>query len=127
MTPYEIVVIVGGMILGYYIVTILLHKKSDNVNNNHTDSTQYSQHDTSSETVDNDTSLEKEYISTHWYGILDIAENADQEQIRSAYQLKISQYHPDKVAHMGTEIRELANLRTKQINAAYNFAMKFKP
>jgi curved DNA-binding protein CbpA len=31
----------------------------------------------------------------------------------------VRQYHPDKVADMGPELRALAEERTKQINEAY--------
>ena len=31
----------------------------------------------------------------------------------------ISQYHPDKVAQMGEEIRAVANAKSREINAAY--------
>jgi DnaJ like chaperone protein len=53
-----------------------------------------------------------------------MSKNASQEQIVAAYKQKIRQYHPDKVAQMGAEIRELAEFKSKQINAAYDYAMK---
>ena len=36
----------------------------------------------------------------------------------------LSQYHPDKVARMGIDIRRLAELRSKDINAAYDEAIR---
>jgi preprotein translocase subunit Sec63 len=51
--------------------------------------------------------------------ILGVATSASQEEIRSAYQRLIRQYHPDRVADMGPEIREVAERRAKEINAAY--------
>ena len=41
-----------------------------------------------------------------------------------AYKRRISEYHPDKVAQMGEEIRALAERRSKEINAAYDEAMR---
>jgi len=61
-----------------------------------------------------------------WFEVLDVAESATAEQITSAYKRKISEYHPDKVAQMGAEIRALAELRSKQINAAYDSALKLR-
>jgi DnaJ-class molecular chaperone len=51
--------------------------------------------------------------------VLGVAADASPEEIRSAYQRLIRQYHPDRVADMGPEIRALAEKRAKEINAAY--------
>ena len=40
-------------------------------------------------------------------------------EIKKAYQALIQQYHPDRVADMGPELRDVAEERTKEINAAY--------
>ena len=45
------------------------------------------------------------------------------EEVRRAYQQKMREYHPDRVANAGAELRELAERRSKEINAAYD-AMK---
>ncbi|WEN15060.1 J domain-containing protein [Rhodanobacter sp. AS-Z3] len=58
-----------------------------------------------------------------WYETLGVSETASREQIDSAYRQQISQYHPDKVATMGEEIRRVAEARTKAINAAYDVAV----
>jgi curved DNA-binding protein CbpA len=52
--------------------------------------------------------------------VLGVAPGASAEEIRSAYQKLIQQYHPDRVAGMGPELRELAEQRTKELNAAYD-------
>ncbi len=62
--------------------------------------------------------------ASNWHEVLEVSELATVEQIRTAYKQKISQYHPDKVADMGLEIRELAETRSKEINAAYDQALK---
>lgn len=59
-----------------------------------------------------------------WSLVLGVSANASREQIVAAYKQKISQYHPDKVANMGEEIRDLAERRSKEINAAYHAALK---
>jgi DnaJ-domain-containing protein 1 len=51
--------------------------------------------------------------------ILHLAANATKEQIRQAYLAAIKQYHPDNFAGLGTEFRELAEEKSKQINLAY--------
>lgn len=65
--------------------------------------------------------------NARWFEVLEIPESASTEQITAAYKKKISENHPDKVAQMGEEIRALAELRSKQINAAYDYALKVKP
>lgn len=59
-----------------------------------------------------------------WNLVLGVSASASREQIVAAYKQKISQYHPDKVANMGEEIRDLAERRSKEINAAYQAALK---
>jgi DnaJ like chaperone protein len=61
---------------------------------------------------------------SNWYRILGVRENSTREEIVAAYKKMISQYHPDKVAQMGPDIRAVAEAKTKQINAAYDLAMR---
>jgi len=53
------------------------------------------------------------------HAILGVPEGASQAEIKAAYQRLSLENHPDRVAHMGPEIRELAARRTREINAAY--------
>lgn len=127
MTYVEIIVIVGGLLLGYWIVTILVNKKlvsSTNSNNNPKNGPQ--QNRSLHDAPDNDHSGEEDDIPTSWFRILEVSEGASPEQVVAAYKHKICQYHPDKVAQMGAEIRELAEAKSKQINAAYDYAIKLQ-
>ena len=51
--------------------------------------------------------------------ILGVSPGATQEEIRAAYISLAKQYHPDKVAHLGKELQELADKRFKEIQQAY--------
>jgi DnaJ like chaperone protein len=42
------------------------------------------------------------------------------EQIRSKYIGLISLYHSDRVYHAGPELKKLAEMKSKEINAAYD-------
>lgn len=53
------------------------------------------------------------------YDILGVSPTAQAADIRAAYQNLVRQYHPDRVASMPEEFREVAERRTKEINAAY--------
>jgi len=59
-----------------------------------------------------------------WHEVLQVAPQAGAEEIRRAYQSLIGQYHPDKVATLGTELQALAARKSAQINAAYSQAQR---
>ena len=59
-----------------------------------------------------------------WYVVLDVDRGASRAEITAAYRNRISQYHPDKVARMGPEIRALAEKKSAEINTAYEAAIK---
>jgi DnaJ like chaperone protein len=58
-----------------------------------------------------------------WWEVLSVPSDATLEQVKSAYRRLMAEYHPDKVATMGKEIRELAEKKSKQINQAYTAAL----
>ncbi|MGB8131223.1 MAG: restriction endonuclease [Candidatus Angelobacter sp.] len=53
------------------------------------------------------------------YAVLGISRNASPEEIRAAYRREMVNYHPDKVAHLGKELRDLAKTKAQEINRAY--------
>jgi DnaJ like chaperone protein len=53
------------------------------------------------------------------YEILGIPSSASSEAIQAAYRARMSEYHPDKVAHLGEELRELAHRKALEIQQAY--------
>ena len=59
-----------------------------------------------------------------WATVLGVPATASKDEIAAAYKRKISEYHPDKVTRMGPEIRALADMRSKEINAAYDEALR---
>jgi len=58
------------------------------------------------------------------YEILGITPDATQEEIHAAYRAAAQQYHPDKVAHLGEEFKELAQKKFVEIQDAYNILMQ---
>ncbi len=50
--------------------------------------------------------------------ILEIPDNATEEETNSAYRKKVAQYHPDRVAHLPTEFQELAHNKLLELNGA---------
>ncbi len=57
------------------------------------------------------------------YQILGIERNASSEEIKKAYRQLANKYHPDKVAHLGDEFKNLAETRFKDIQKAYQELM----
>jgi DnaJ-domain-containing protein 1 len=57
-----------------------------------------------------------------WGTVLEVSPDTDADEIRRAYRRKIRQYHPDRVSGVAPEFLELAERRTKALNAAYSQA-----
>jgi DnaJ like chaperone protein len=53
------------------------------------------------------------------YEVLQVSPGAKREEVTAAYRQMVRLYHPDKVASLAPEFQELAELRMKEINAAY--------
>ena len=62
--------------------------------------------------------------SRPWWEVLEVSSGATTDEISRAYKRKISENHPDKVAQMSAEIRAIAERNSKEINAAYDEAMR---
>ena len=61
---------------------------------------------------------------TEWWRILEVAPSATKEEIVHNYRRKIQQCHPDRVSGLAPEFLELAEERSKVLNAAYAQAMR---
>jgi len=59
------------------------------------------------------------FPQTPWE-VLGVPRTASPEKIQEAYRGLMRQYHPDRVAHLGPELRALAEEMTKKINCAYD-------
>jgi hypothetical protein len=57
--------------------------------------------------------------------VLGLTEFATLAEAKLAYRNTVKQYHPDKVAHLGPELRDVAERKTKEIVAAYDEIKKF--
>lgn len=54
-----------------------------------------------------------------WYEVLGVKPYATGEEVRISYRKLLSQYHPDKVAALGSELRDLATRKSQEITSAY--------
>jgi len=53
------------------------------------------------------------------YVVLGVSESDSDRAIGKKYKHLIMEYHPDRVAHLGQELKDLAAKKTTEINAAY--------
>lgn len=129
MTSTEIAVVVGGALLGYWVVSSLLGSKPDRAKREgrtFDDASWQKSRQEQEEQIQDHQPHEENYIPASWFRILEVAEYASKDEICTAYKQKIRQYHPDKVATLGPELRELAEFKSKQINAAYDYALNLR-
>jgi hypothetical protein len=59
-----------------------------------------------------------------WWTVLEVSPDASANDIRRSYLRKMQRYHPDRVAGLAPEVRELAERRSKTLNAAYAEAVR---
>lgn len=105
----EIGIIVVGLAVGYWVVSYLLERGRKDGEGKARD--------------ESPGSAPPPGARSPWWAVLGVAPDASREDIVRAYKQGISEYHPDKVAHMGEEIRAVAARRAQEINAAYEEAL----
>ena len=62
----------------------------------------------------------------NWWTILKVSHTASLDEVQEAYRTLISQYHPDKFARLGHEIKVVAEKKSKEIHSAYEAAIREK-
>jgi preprotein translocase subunit Sec63 len=58
------------------------------------------------------------------FEVLGLTASASEDELKKAFRALIVQYHPDKVAHLAPEFRDLAEKRTRELTAAYDLAQR---
>lgn len=58
------------------------------------------------------------------YKILGVSPDATDDEVRRAYKKLVLQYHPDKVAHLGEEVKANATKKLQEINKARDLVFK---
>jgi DnaJ like chaperone protein len=54
------------------------------------------------------------------YQILEITPDANEDEIKKAYRKMAVKYHPDKVAHLGDDVKKAATEKFQKVQAAYD-------
>ena len=58
------------------------------------------------------------------YAVLEISENATDEEVKAAYKRLVIKHHPDRVASLGDDIRLAAEKKMREINEARDLIFK---
>lgn len=130
MTGSELIVVIAGLIIGYWgVARFGSNRKTHEHKAHHSDSdpkSAYRNAHTSAGVEQEETQHAESTGQAPWPTILGVAPDASTEEIRRAYKSLMSQYHPDKVASLGPELRDLCERKTKEINTAYDQAIAEK-
>lgn len=136
MSGMEILITITGLLVGYWIVSAVLERvwgspaRGAERGGPQQDGTFEEQRRAQQEGGQRDDPPDdqprEEGMRGRWHHILEVSESASIDEIRRAYRVKISQYHPDKVTQLGEELRELANRKSKEINAAYEHGVRLR-
>lgn len=54
------------------------------------------------------------------YKILEVSPNASDEEVKKAYRVAAMKHHPDKVSHLGEDVRKKAEEKFAKVNEAYD-------
>ena len=61
-----------------------------------------------------------------WFNILEISNNASDDEIKKAHRKMVMKYHPDKLQGVSTHIRKLAEDKFKNVQEAYEMILKHR-
>jgi DnaJ-domain-containing protein 1 len=101
----ELLVVIGGLALGYAIVSLLLGSKPRN------------------ERAPASKATRELKPIDHWSHVLGVDPDAPTDAVRAAYHRASSEYQPDKLDGLGSELIELAQRKSGQIADAYRQAL----
>lgn len=107
MTVTEVLVVVCGAAIGYWLVAVFLPTARPRAG----------------EGGDRMAATTIDIGAPAWHEILGVSPDADREAIHEAYRRRQAQYRPDKVTTMAPEIRELAERRAIELDVAYDRAL----
>lgn len=118
MTEMDVAVVAGGLMLGYWLVANLMDGKRP---------ARDGETEPQAHGVEGDEHADQAGdVAGNWYRILEVPEHAGKEEIVAAYRRLVSLYHPDKTNNLGPELQALATEKSKQINAAYRYALRLR-
>lgn len=120
MTSTDIVVVVVGLVVGYFVVSWLISSVSRGAR--HSTPPPDDPHSTPG---GGPRSVPAPDAGPRpWYDVLQVPVYASLDDVKQAYRRRIAEYHPDRTGGLGEELRQLAETRAKEINVAYDAALR---
>lgn len=129
MSGQEIVVVLLGIFFGYLLVSKFIGAGKPKPNGQEAAEINRQREDKKSEQHQRHTdepSKSKTEQALAWHEVLLVPAHASMDDIRRSYKKLMSQYHPDKVASMAPELKHICEVKTKEINVAYDEAVKLR-
>jgi DnaJ like chaperone protein len=123
MTTNEVWIVIILGLVGYWVTSAFIRffkKESDWTKNQSRAGSNKTKEEPKQERT------QKASSDKSWYEILEVSPSSSLDEIKLAYKKKISMYHPDKVSSMGPEFNEIAQIKSKEINSAYDEAVRLK-
>jgi len=117
MNNTDILLIIGCVVIGYALVSMLLSKPP------RPPAAPASRTDAAGGSAPASPVAPPRTGPPHWTTVLELPFDASAEDVRAAYRRLIGQYHPDKVAALGQELRDLAERKSAEITVAYQDAL----
>jgi len=114
MSGKELLVILFGLFLGYWVVSRLFGGDSRRSTTTHEGSAA----DPAAPAAP------VPDITKPWHEVLNVSPRATATEVHAAREALLVQYRPESVAHLGEEIRAVAERRTREIEAAVEQAMR---
>jgi DnaJ-domain-containing protein 1 len=114
MTIWDVVAIVGCGVIGFWLVSVafdVFRKKTAHDSPGGSAKRQSRPNDGPSQEL-------------KWFEVLGVAPTASLDEIKTAYRERARQYHPDRVQGLGKEFGEIAERKMKELNSAYNYALR---
>lgn len=119
MTSTDIVVVVVGLVVGYFVVSWMLNAFSRGAR-----PTRPAADAPRPPPGSGPGSAPDPGGPRPWYEVLQVPVYASLDDVKLAYRRSIAEYHPDRTGNLAPELRELAEARSKEINVAYAAALR---
>jgi DnaJ-domain-containing protein 1 len=120
MTSPQIVIVVLGLLFGYWGVSKLMDFQSKNAK----DKSKNGNNKGALRPAPYPGPRSAKAGSRDWWEVLQVDRNATLDVVHAAYTARMEQYHPDKVAGLGEKLRRLAEEKAAEINGAYYTVLK---
>lgn len=120
MTSNDIVVIVVGLVVGYFVVSWLIGmlRRGGRAAASPSGESNWAPRDPPPAPPPASSGPRP------WYEVLQVPVYASLDDVKLAYRRRIAEYHPDRTGGLAEELRELAEARAKEINVAYDAALR---